>query len=77
MSETRAVLDSSGIKVDAAYDQRQRRKMMLALAIMVAALVVVLVRDRNFWFGPSDSTVADSDSVDDGSSDQEPAPPKP
>jgi periplasmic protein TonB len=70
MSETRTALQP-GIKVDAAYDQRQRRKMILALAIMVAALVVVLVRDRNFWFGPSDTSVADSDTMDDGSSDEE------
>jgi periplasmic protein TonB len=73
-SPTRAALDS-GIKVDAAYDQRQRRKMMLALAIMIAALVIVLVRDRSFWFGPSDTNVADSDTLDDGADEEISSPP--
>jgi len=72
MHQTRAQLDTAGIKVDAAYDQKQRRKMMLALVIMVGALVVVLVRDRSFWFGPPDSIASDSDTLDDSSDTDQP-----
>ena len=31
---------------------RQRRQMLIALALLLAALMLVLVKDRNFWFPP-------------------------
>jgi periplasmic protein TonB len=64
MQPTKAKLESGVIQVDANYEQKQRRKMMLALVLMVVALVVVLVKDRSFWFGPADTSVADSDLID-------------
>jgi len=64
MQQTKARLESGSLKIDAAYDQKQRRKMMLALVLMVVALIVVLVRDHSFWFGSDDATVAEVD-VDD------------
>jgi len=32
--------------------QRQRRQMLIALALLLAALMLVLIKDRNFWFPP-------------------------
>ena len=63
MEPTKAKLESV-VGVDTAYEHKQRRKMMLALVLMVAALVVVLVKDRSFWFGSSDTSVADFDAPD-------------
>ncbi len=40
-------------------EARNRRRLVLALALLVVALVVVLVRNRDFWFGTDES--ADSD----------------
>lgn len=39
---------------------QQARKLMLALAILLVALVAILVNDRQFWFG-SDQATIDSD----------------
>ena len=55
---------------EAGSPERQRRQMLIALGLLLAALVVVLVKDRQFWM-PSNEPVAD---VPDDSSD-EPATP--
>jgi protein TonB len=39
---------------------QQARKLMLALAILLVALVAILVNDRQFWFGSEQATI-DSD----------------
>jgi protein TonB len=44
-------------------DQRQRRRMVVALVLLLVALSLVLVKDRDFWFPPSD--VADNEAVED------------
>ena len=44
-------------------DQRQRRRMVIALVMLLVALGLVLVKDREFWFPVAD--VADSEAVDD------------
>ncbi len=44
-------------------DQRQRRRMVIALIMLLVALGLVLVKDRDFWFPAAD--VADSEVVDD------------
>jgi protein TonB len=44
-------------------DQRQRRRMVIALVMLLVALGMVLIKDRDFWFPSSD--VADSEVVDD------------
>ncbi len=38
---------------------RERSRLLIALALLVAALAVVIVRDREFWFGSDDGTEAD------------------
>jgi TonB family protein len=44
-------------------DQRQRRRMVIALVMLLVALGLVLVKDRDFWFPVSDLT--ESEAVDD------------
>jgi protein TonB len=41
---------------DASSDLKQRRQMLIALALLLAALIVVLYKDWQFWF-PSSTTV--------------------
>ena len=36
---------------------QQPRKLMLALVILVVALIAVLVKDRDFWFGSEQATI--------------------
>jgi TonB family protein len=36
-----------------------RRRMLLALGLLLTALIVMLVKDRSFWFGAEDMSVAD------------------
>ena len=38
---------------------RERSRLLIALGLLVAALAVVIVRDREFWFGSDDSTESD------------------
>ena len=40
---------------DSAFEYQQRRRMLIALLVLVVALVAVLVKDRLFWFPPSPS----------------------
>lgn len=42
------------------FQDKQPRRLMLALALLLIALVAVIVRDRQFWF-PSDDASIDSD----------------
>lgn len=39
------------------YEDRQHRRLLLALFILVVALGVVVMKDRQFWFGSEPSTV--------------------
>src|SRR5258705_3101337 len=43
-------------------DQKQRRRMVIALVMLLVALGLVLVKDRDFWFPTRDA--ADSEVVD-------------
>ena len=52
---------------DASSDLKQRRQMLIALALLLAALIVVLYKDWQFWF-PSTSTV-ESESLEQNASD--------
>src|SRR5579859_4981349 len=36
---------------------RQSRKLMIALGLLLAALVAVLINDRQFWFGGEQATI--------------------
>jgi len=40
----------------AAFEQQQRRRMLIALGVLVLALISVLIKDRQFWF-PSSASV--------------------
>jgi hypothetical protein len=42
-----------GSAVPTAFELRQRRRMLIALAVLLAALVVVIIKDRQFWFPPN------------------------
>ena len=46
------------------YQERQRRTMVVALCLLLVALGVVIVRDRDFWFPPSSETQADATEPD-------------
>jgi protein TonB len=52
-----------GSKDPAALKTRQFRKLLLALALLVVAIAVVVVGDRQFWFGP-EPLVLDSDGTE-------------
>jgi periplasmic protein TonB len=39
--------------LDAGSEQKQRRQMLIALALLLFALMLVLWKDREFWFPPS------------------------
>jgi TonB family protein len=40
-------------------NQRQRRQMLFALALLLVALILVLLKDREFWFPPSPASEAE------------------
>ncbi len=42
--------------------------MFLAIVLLLAALIVVLVKDRHFWFGAGDTASTESDVVEDAAS---------
>ena len=52
-----------GSKDPAALKTRQSHKLLLALALLVVAIAVVVVGDRQFWFGP-EPLVLDSDGTE-------------
>jgi TonB family protein len=48
---------------DATHARRQRGKLWLAIVFLVAALAVVLVKDRQFWFSAEHATIEDETST--------------
>ena len=44
----------------AAFEQQQRHRMVLALLVLLLALVSVLIKDHEFWFPPSPSTESEA-----------------
>jgi protein TonB len=38
---------------NAAFEQQQRNRMLIALGVLLLALIAVLIKDRQFWFPPS------------------------
>src|SRR6478672_12400347 len=38
---------------DETAEKKQRRQMLVALALLLAALILVLIKDRDFWFPPA------------------------
>jgi TonB family protein len=45
--------------VDAAYEGQQRRRLVIAIVVLLAALAIVLVKDRELWFGDAETASAD------------------
>lgn len=52
MNQRRAVM-SPGARTDV----QQHRKLALALVLLVVALIAVLIKDRDFWFGSEQATI--------------------
>jgi protein TonB len=44
----------------AAFEQQQRRRMLIALLVLAFALIAVIIKDRQFWFPPSPSAESDT-----------------
>ena len=44
-------------RASVAMVSQQSRRLLLALALLLAALAAVLIKDRDFWFGDSSATV--------------------
>ncbi|HYL14419.1 MAG TPA: energy transducer TonB [Terriglobales bacterium] len=64
MVEDKPKLELGGARVDTGNEQKQRRRMLLAVALLLAALGVILVKDRQLWFGSDDASTADTDTDD-------------
>lgn len=58
LDEQRRLKDSPA-RVDVTAGRRQRRQMAVALGILLLALILVFVKDRQFWF-PSPTTSVDT-----------------
>jgi protein TonB len=50
-------------------ERKQRRQMLVALALLLAALILVLIKDRDFWFPGDPPAQAESEPVEEPSSD--------
>jgi periplasmic protein TonB len=44
----------------AAFEQQQRRRMLIALLVLALALIAVIIKDRQFWFPPGPSAESDA-----------------
>ncbi len=55
------------------FRQKQRRRMLISLAILLVALAIVAVKDRDFWaeyiFPPDTTTTSQSDTSDESSTE--------
>ena len=62
--------------VGAVYEDKQRRRLAIAIVLLLAAIAAVLVRDRESWFGNDndETAVADSQQAVSAPSTVEPAP---
>ncbi len=62
MPTTETNIEINSGRVHIATEQRQRRRMLIALGLLVVALAVLLFKDRQFWFS-SDQSV-DSEQIE-------------
>jgi periplasmic protein TonB len=67
MQEEKPKLELGGARVDTGIEQKQRRRMVFALVLLLGAMAVILVKDRELWFGSDDAPTADSDTDTDDS----------
>ena len=56
-------------------DRSQPRRLQIALALLLVALAVTLIRDRQFWFGGSDDSDFGSEAASQPAQPASPAPP--
>jgi periplasmic protein TonB len=57
-------LEAGSHWVRSAFKQKQPRRLVLALILLMVALGVVVVKDREFWFGPEETADADANSAE-------------
>ncbi len=55
-------------KVDAVH--KQHRQMLAALALLLVALLLVLIKDRNLWFPPAPASRSGSEPVEEAQSEE-------
>jgi hypothetical protein len=66
MLQGKRAVELDAASLESYSEQKQRRRMLGALAVLLVALIVVLVRDWQFWFPPQSAeseTVQPSASV--------------
>jgi protein TonB len=73
--EENSNIEVSGAPFEPGAEPKQRRQMLVALALLLVALILVLVKDRDFWF-PSSPT-AESETVDETAPDASAQPQSP
>jgi protein TonB len=59
MSELKPRPAAGPVQARAALQSKQEQRKLLALALLLAAFVAVIVKDRQFWFGAEESPDAD------------------
>ena len=60
MLEQKSGPDMGSSPPDAAFEKQQRRRMLIALAVLLLALISVLIKDRQFWFPSSPGSESES-----------------
>jgi protein TonB len=63
MAGAKPKMELAGAQGDTGYEQKQRKRMFLALILLLTALMVILIKDRRLWFGPEESA-SDADYED-------------
>lgn len=58
---------------DETAEKKQRRQMLIALALLLAALILVLIKDRDFWFPPAPPAQSESEPVEEPAPDAKPS----
>ena len=64
------------LRPEPAPANKQPRKLLIALSLLLAVLAVVLVRDSEFWFGSEESSESDSGSSETAKTSSTPVPAK-
>jgi len=59
MSTQSANLDLQNHWVRSTLERKQPRRLLMALVLLLTALTLVVVKDREFWFGPEESIEAE------------------
>ena len=67
MLEEKPKLELGGSRLDPGNERKQRRRMVFAVVLLLGAMAVILVKDRELWFGSDDAATADADTDSDES----------